>query len=287
MGVRVLTDLNRACEGSGLVIIEEDGWQYAGHGAHNYPRTVALHHTAGPVSGDCPSHNTVKYGRADLPGPLANLFLCRSGTVHVIAAGCAYHAGAVTDPDFANQNSIGIEAEATGVDPWPAVEYDAYLALCRSLTRWYGLGTPANLGHKEICSPPGRKIDPNFDMPEFRTDMSSIPALHRKVVDTMIERPIVAGNNQYMRIVCPVGSASSLVNKGFLSVSASGGFRCKAGFQKSAPTDGPAPGAGPMWEVSEPNAMRGWVEMPSGTEYVELWYSAEGPGSVLIETEPK
>jgi len=283
--VAVLTDLHRACAGSGLHIIEEDGWMYAGHGDHNYPRSVADHHTAGPATGNCPSLNTVKYGRTDLPGPLANLFLCRDGTVHVVAAGMAYHAGAVIDPDYANQNSIGIEAEHDGVSPWPSSLYNDYLALCDSLIKWYGLSKFTVMGHKEICSPPGRKIDPNFDMLAFRASMGSTPT--RKALLNMIERPITAGKDQYMRIVCPVGSASSLVNKGFLSISASGGFSCTAGFQKSAHTDGAAPGAGPMWKVSEPNAMRRWVEMPNGTEYIELWYSAEGPGLVLVELEPK
>lgn len=279
------SDLSRACQSSGLAVIEEPDWQYIGHGVTNYPRTVGLHHTAGPTTGDCPSLNTVKYGRTDLPGPLANLFLCRSGTVHVVAAGMAYHAGAVLSPDYANQNCIGIEAEATGVDPWPDTQYNAFLALCRSLTQWYGLGTPNNLGHKEICSPPGRKIDPNFEMPIFRTDMSVQQT--RKVLPTMIEREITQGKGQYKRIACTVGRASALVSKAYMSITCKDGFYCRAAFQMSSDTDGAPPGAGPMWEVRGNNGKRQWLELPNGTEYIELWIDADGPGSVLIEMVPK
>lgn len=164
----MLTDLADAARSAGLPVVELPGWRAAGHGPMNWPATIVLHHTAGPPAGDTPSLNVVTRGRPDLPGPLANLYLSRSGTVSVVAAGMAYHAGPVLLTSYGNAYSIGIEAEATGIDPWPETQLDAYARLVAALVRHYKLPPARVLGHKEICSPPGRKIDPNFDMSSFR-----------------------------------------------------------------------------------------------------------------------
>jgi hypothetical protein len=169
-----LTDLADAARSSGLPVQEVPGWETTGHGPMSGVRAVICHHTAGPATGDMPSLSVVEAGRADLPGPLANLTLSRSGVVYVVAAGCAWHAGAVFSPDTqGNPWSIGIEAEATGVDPWSAVQYAAYARLCAALIRHYGLSFDRVLGHKEVASPAGRKTDPNFDMQEFRAAVAA------------------------------------------------------------------------------------------------------------------
>lgn len=170
----MLTDLAFACRRSGLDVREVAGWQSRGHGGMSGVRSVICHHTAGPRTGDSPSLGVVVNGRSDLPGPLAQLFLSRSGVVHVVAAGLAYHAGVVFDPAVqGNAWAIGIEAEATGVDPWPPVQYAAYARLCRALIEHYRLPVAAVLGHKEVASPRGRKVDPNFDMAAFRAAVAN------------------------------------------------------------------------------------------------------------------
>jgi hypothetical protein len=166
-------DLDRAVAASGLVVkVGYSGWKTYGHGTPGPVEGVVCHHTAGPPTGDTPSLNTCVYGRSDLPGPLCNLFLSRSGQVYLVAAGIGYHAGNTVVPWGDNNSGIGIEAEATGVDPWPKAQYDAYAALCKSLQDYYRLPGAHVAGHKEVCSPPGRKIDPNFDMNAFRTAVS-------------------------------------------------------------------------------------------------------------------
>jgi hypothetical protein len=40
--------------------------------------------------------------------------------------------------------------------------------MCRCLSDFYRFPIDKIVGHKEICSPAGRKIDPNFDMVAFR-----------------------------------------------------------------------------------------------------------------------
>jgi hypothetical protein len=138
-------------------------------------QTILCHHTAGPKNGELPSLATVRDGRPDLAGPLAHLMLGRSGTVYVIAAGLCWHAGIVFDNSQANEHAIGIEAEATGVDAWPLVQYDAYARLTCGLAKHYRLPISRILGHKEVASPRGRKSDPNFDMPAFRSKAANTP----------------------------------------------------------------------------------------------------------------
>lgn len=164
----MLTDLADAARSSGLPVIEISGWRTAGHGPMKALQTIVCHHTAGPRTGDTPSLAVVIRGRADLPGPLAQLYLSRAGAVYIVAAGLAYHAGPVLLASYGNASAIGIEAEATGVDPWPEAQLDAYARLVAALVRHYKLPPARVLGHKEVCSPPGRKIDPNFDMNTFR-----------------------------------------------------------------------------------------------------------------------
>lgn len=170
----MLTDLADACRKSGLKVVEVDGWKGRGHGPMSSVDTIACHHTAtsAKAAGNYPSLGIVRDGRSDLPGPLAQLGLGRDGTVYVIAAGVCYHAGATFEKRQDNWHAIGIEAEHDGLSPWPAAQQNAYIRLCAALCEHYGLAADRVLGHKEIATPLGRKVDPNFDMPAFRRDVA-------------------------------------------------------------------------------------------------------------------
>lgn len=175
MRVPELADVLR---GAGLAVVETPGWQTRDHGPLSGVKTIVCHHTAGPATGEYPSLAVVRDGRPGLAGPLAQLGLGRSGTWYCISAGKAWHAGEVLKSDYGNDWSIGIEAEATGrggVDTdWPDVQMQSYAAGCRALIDHYGLDSARVLGHKEVCSPPGRKSDPNFDMPGFRRRIAAL-----------------------------------------------------------------------------------------------------------------
>jgi len=125
------------------------------------PQYTVIHHTAGTNS-----LHICKYGRTGLPGPLCQYLIAKDGTVHHITDGYANHVGQAK-PGFSNYNCIGVELEnlGNGVDPYPAEQMESARELCRAL------GLPV-VGHKEICSPPGRKIDPSFDMDAFRASLS-------------------------------------------------------------------------------------------------------------------
>lgn len=198
----MLLDLPQAVALSGLPVVEVAGWQTRGHGELAAVQTIVCHHTANAASapGDYPSMGIVVNGRPDLEGPLANLGLGRSGTVYVIAAGVAFHAGATWSTSQDNWHSIGIEAEHDGLSPWPPAQYDAYARLCAALIAHYGLAVARVQGHKEIAKPAGRKVDPTFDMTGFRahverelekeTDMPLSDEDIAKLVKAVLDAPV-------------------------------------------------------------------------------------------------
>lgn len=173
-----LTWLPDILVGAGLKVAEVPGWQSRGRGDVGPIFGVICHHTAGPMSGNMPSLRTLIDGRPDLSGPLAQLGLGRDGTYYVIAAGRCNHAGSGSwqGRTSGNSNFIGIEAENRGllVDRWPPIQIDAYQHGVAAILRHVGKGAEACAGHKEYALPAGRKIDPLFDMPSFRSRVEAI-----------------------------------------------------------------------------------------------------------------
>ena len=114
----------------------------------------------------------------------------------------------------------------------------------------------------------------------------TIPSGTKRKAVEMIERVVVPGAN-YFRIACPVGGASMIASRGWVSITTAGGFTGRVCFQKAADTDDAPPGTGPIWNPVAKNAQRPWNELPDGTEYIEAWIDSEGEGSLLIEFMPR
>lgn len=172
-----LADVLRA---AGLKVVEVDGWETRGRAEMGTVKGVLLHHTAGAAEGDAPSLNLIVKGRKDLPGPLSQLVLGRSGTFYIVAAGRCNHAGAGSWHGVTNGNSelIGIEAEnmGTGKDPWPIAQISAYEEGIAAILKHIRANSVMAAGHKEYATPRGRKIDPAFDMVTFRDNVGHIMA---------------------------------------------------------------------------------------------------------------
>lgn len=177
-----LADVLRA---AGLKVVEHDGWKTNGRGPMSTLKGVLLHHTGGPRADNPrasanPSLNLVLVGRGPpkpLPGPLSNLYLARDGTYHVLAAGRCNHAGPGSwHGATANAQLIGIEAEnaGDGTDPWPPAQMAAYLHGVAAMLIHAGLDSVNAAGHKEYALPKGRKIDPPFNMMEFRDGLEAL-----------------------------------------------------------------------------------------------------------------
>ncbi len=172
-----LTWLPSVLKAAGLTVSTEPGWETRGHDDMGHVRGVLCHHTACGGHADMPSEHVVTEGRPDLAGPLCNLLLGREGDYKVIAAGRAWHAGAGFWHGIKNGNSemIGIEAEnaGDGKDPWPLSQMDAYVRGVAALLNHIGATASMCAGHKEYCIPTGRKIDPTFDMVQFRARVAA------------------------------------------------------------------------------------------------------------------
>ncbi|WGH87103.1 N-acetylmuramoyl-L-alanine amidase [Auritidibacter ignavus] len=163
------TGLARVARKTGYPVVEVKGWKRRGYGQMSGARSVMCHHTAGPRNGNYPSLGVVRDGRPGIPGPLAHYGLGRDGTIYVIAAGRANHAGKVSHTNYTNSYSIGIEAENTGRgEQWGSAQMDAYVKLCAELCKEFRLDMSRVIGHKEAAVPRGRKVDPTFNMTTFR-----------------------------------------------------------------------------------------------------------------------
>lgn len=165
-----LADVLRA---EGLDVIEAPGWRTRGGLTFN-PQGIVVHHTANPDRSDAPSLNLCIKGRSDLPGPLCNVLLSRSGVCHLIAAGTANHAGKGSWRDLrGNSTVVGIEAENNGRgEKWPAVQLDAFHRACAAILRHLNRDESWCVGHKEWTP---RKIDPaGIDMDAFRASVAAL-----------------------------------------------------------------------------------------------------------------
>lgn len=164
------TELADRIRAAGLTVVEVDGWKTRGSSSFN-PGGVVAHHTA-DGSGEIPSLRVLIHGRSDLPGPLCQVGLARSGACYVIAAGRANHAGRGGWKGLVGNSSVwGIEAENKGgpADPWPTKQLDAYYTLCAVLLDYSAHPDDESYvcGHKEWA--PGRKVDPHtLNMNTFR-----------------------------------------------------------------------------------------------------------------------
>jgi hypothetical protein len=151
---RIPSDLHRF----GLKVELVPGWETRGSSAFA-PACVVDHWTAGPRGTEGrPSLAIVTNGRADLDGPLCNVYLARDGTCVVVAAGRANHAGVGGFRGLVgNSAAYGIEAECGGDGDWTPEMLAAYPRLNAALLS--GLGRDASwvAGHNEWA--PTRKID--------------------------------------------------------------------------------------------------------------------------------
>jgi hypothetical protein len=151
------TRLYKALQRRGLQVEYVPGWSTRGSTAFA-PFGAIAHWTAGPAYGDRPSLNVVVNGRAGLPGPLAQVFLARSGVAVVVAAGRANHAGrGFYEGADGNTDLFGCECEWDG-SPGGLTDAQKW-AYPRVMATFMDLGAKWIAGHDEYATPRGRKVD--------------------------------------------------------------------------------------------------------------------------------
>ena len=133
-------------------------------------RCVVLHHTAGPATGEAPSLGSSRTAGRDWRGRWRS-WSSAARAWYAVAAGLCHLHRRDLEPWQGNTWAVGVEAEATGRDPWPPVQYPATCA-APALADHYDVPHSRVLGHREIARPLGRKIDPNFDLATFRAALT-------------------------------------------------------------------------------------------------------------------
>ncbi|MDQ0795566.1 peptidoglycan recognition family protein [Streptomyces sp. B1I3] len=202
-----------ALRAEGVTVVEHKSWRTherpASTGSFGPINGVMLHHTV--TSGTSGSVALCYTGHSQLPGPLCHGVIDKDGTVYLVSAGRANHAGRGDDdvlrqvqdesydrdklltPNEANTDGntrfYGFECVnlGDGRDPWPPVQRDAMVRVSAAILRAYGgpgQGWTARsvIGHKEWQ--PG-KVDP-------RTGTGGVdvsPPVVRRLVDERLAHP--------------------------------------------------------------------------------------------------
>lgn len=171
---------------AGVQVVVEDTWTLTPLGAFPVSAPVIVwHHDASPVGPSPGALSWIKnaYRSQD---PSAQFWVDTDGVWHCIGQGLAWHAGPVLPGMPGNHQAVGIETDHTTGEAWP----DALLTSLRKgtaalLSTW---GHSAQQGlwfHKQICSPRGRKSDPDG------LDID----VERAAVQSLLYSPIVSPSN--------------------------------------------------------------------------------------------
>jgi hypothetical protein len=175
-----LTWLADACRDTGYPVVEVAGWRTTGHGPMTGAHGVVGHWTAGPTwtqaKSKTPSLRVVIDGRPGLDGPLCNVYTAFDGTLYVVAAGLAYHAGVSAWLGEKNLNGtfVGNEVESPGGFVYTPAQLDVTPRLHAALLRRMGRNASWSCAHYECALPAGRKPDgPARDMNSFRRTVAA------------------------------------------------------------------------------------------------------------------
>lgn len=174
---------------AGLTVVETSGWQERSADSGELPQPVGVleHHTASWSSEEdpAPSEQLCIEGRSDLAGPLCHGLIGFDGTVHLIAAGRANHAGQakMSGPNPGGDGNVlyvGFEWDYQGVDQAPSDEqYSAAVRATEAVLNHMDRPADAARGHLETTVTD--KIDPgHVDLNRFRADIAKIVTDERK-----------------------------------------------------------------------------------------------------------
>jgi len=175
MTYRWLHDMDQALAAHGIPYVEEPNWRTTGRPASDFqfnPQGVLCHHTASPAgTSDRTDINVIQAGNSSAPGPISQLYIGRSGTLYLIAAGRANHGGKGIRPGWdsscqdMNELLLGIEGGNNGVgEHWSDAQTTIYGQVVNALCEWYGWEIGAQVFLHATTGPPNQgcnsKIDP-------------------------------------------------------------------------------------------------------------------------------
>ncbi|HYQ69239.1 N-acetylmuramoyl-L-alanine amidase [Actinophytocola sp.] len=189
MSVARCAEINARLRAAGVVVHEMPGWQSRGNGMSSAYEGGLIHHTATPFGMALPGTNAGRLlvdGRTNLSGPLCNYAGNEDGSITVIAAHPANHAGASGGRSMGplpvttlfNKRVLGLEIVYPGTSPMRDVQFHAAVTWARAVAGVFGRGEVQRIrAHAETSvtgkwdpgDAPGRTID----MTAFRNAVAS------------------------------------------------------------------------------------------------------------------
>lgn len=196
MSVARATEVMKRLRAAGITVHEAPNWQSRGNGQTSAYEGFIWHHTATAFSNS--NLSILVDGRSDLSGPLCNTCGWADGSVGLIAAHPANHAGAsggrFTDPlpktSLFNRRVWGHEIIYPGTQPMTAAQYRTACILAKICTDVFGYGDINRAkGHYETSITgkwdPGYAPSKTVDLNKLRADSrnSLIPPIQREEED--------------------------------------------------------------------------------------------------------
>jgi N-acetylmuramoyl-L-alanine amidase-like protein len=177
-------EINARLRAAGVVVHELPGWQSRGNGMTSAYTGGIVHHTGGPfgtaLAGNGRANELVK-GTKKLSGPLCNYAGNEDGSITVVAAHPANHAGAsggrsmgpLPRTGLFNKFVLGLEIIYSGFEPMHDVQYRSAVLWSRIVVAVCGHGDAERVrahGETSITGKwdPGFAKDRTIDMNAFR-----------------------------------------------------------------------------------------------------------------------
>lgn len=184
MSITQCLDINSRLRAAGITVREAEGWQTRGNSYASAYEGGLIHHTATGYGVAVPGTgigNLLIVGRSDLRGPLCNYAGNDDGSVTIIAANPANHAGAsggrsmgpLPTTTLFNPRVLGLEIVYPGTAPMRSAQYRTALIWARIVADVVGRGDIERIRAHAETSVTG-KWDPGvtegrtIDMAAFR-----------------------------------------------------------------------------------------------------------------------
>lgn len=173
MSVARCWEINARLRAAGITVHEWGGWESRGNGQSSAYEGCIVHHTATAYGF---AFRALVFGRSDLPGPLCNYAGNEDGSLTLIAAHPANHAGAsggrsmgpLPTTQLFNRRVMGLEIVYPGTSPMRDAQYRTATVWSRIVTDVLGFGDierarahaeTSITGKWDIGDAPGRTVN--------------------------------------------------------------------------------------------------------------------------------
>lgn len=210
MSVSTCLEVNARLRAAGVVVREASGWQNRGNGQTSAYEGGLVHHTATGFGIALPGTgvgNLLINGRDDLKGPLCNYAGNDDGSVTVIAAHPANHAGAsggrsmgpLPVTSLFNRRVLGLEIVYPGTVPMLGPQYRTAVIWGRAVADVVGRGDVERIrAHAETSITgkwdPGYAPSRTYNMIEFR-DAIRVVGTTPEEIDEMASNVVLMRGN--------------------------------------------------------------------------------------------